>query len=488
MKSSHTSKQKKQKNTPELIQRAYKYPLDLKTNQVEFLLRCTGTSRYWYNQGLGLLKQRLVEKANGEDVRVPWSYQDYCAEFKGDEIKDKICPWRKEVVIGSYQAGLMNLSAALNQYSKGRNTGRSTGFPKFKVKGKNKETVIFQRAHPIDKKHLHLSKRLGPVRVKGKMTRLLRKLESDDKARIIKATITMEGSEWFISFLVSEERIRRTPAYPNQIIGCDLGITHLLTLSNGQYLKNPRPLIKYEEMIKRLQRKLDRQRRMNNPSNYEENGVVIKGSKNWVRSNRMLRTEELIRKYHKRVRNLRRENAHYLSSMITRKYGYISTEDLSINNMLKNHKLAKHIQDASWREITRQLEYKSEWYGNKYSKVGKYYASSKTCSTCNQVKPKLGLSVREYECEHCGLVIDRDLNAALNMAQHYLIGNSKSNNESKENKKLMLAPINGSSLIARGGAHLSKLSTSTHTAPLKRAGKTNPLPNLANQAPALLTV
>jgi transposase len=121
---------------PGLIQQAYRFALDPSVEQEALLASFTGASRFWFNAGLALVKERLDARERDQDVRVPWSYKELCSEFKGDATKDALAPWRSEVVIGSYQAGLEALGSALQNFSHGRKHGRRVGFPKFRRKGR----------------------------------------------------------------------------------------------------------------------------------------------------------------------------------------------------------------------------------------------------------------------------------------------------------------------------------------------------------------
>jgi putative transposase len=130
---------------PRLIRQAYRFALDPSVEQEGLLRSFVGVSRFWFNAGLAHVKDRLDARERGEDVRVPWSYHQLCSEFKGEAIKNELAPWRSEVVTGSYQAGLEMLGRALQNFSDGRKTGRRVGFPRFRAKGRCRESVIFQR-------------------------------------------------------------------------------------------------------------------------------------------------------------------------------------------------------------------------------------------------------------------------------------------------------------------------------------------------------
>ena len=161
---------------PQVIRQAYRFALAPTREQEEFLSSCCGASRFWFNQGLALVKDRLDRRSVGEKVHVPWSYTSLCSEFAPH--KDEVCPWRSEVVVGSMQAGLEQLGRALQQFSRGRRTGRRVGFPTFRVKGRCHESVIFQRPRLADSRHVVLDQRLGRLRTKESIRKMARLLET----------------------------------------------------------------------------------------------------------------------------------------------------------------------------------------------------------------------------------------------------------------------------------------------------------------------
>jgi len=402
-----------------VIQQAFRFALDPTVEQERFLGACAGASRFWFNQGLALVKQRLDERAAGVVADVPWSYESLCVAFRGDIIKDQLAPWRAEVVTGSYQAGLEGLGRALQNYSSARKAGRHVGFPRFRAKGRAHEAVIFQRPRIPDSRHVTLDRRLGSLRTKESMRKLTRLLEHDPQARVMRSTVQRVNGGWVISFTVQRSAKQRRARQPAASVGVDLGLARLATLSTGHVAPNSRPLQAELRQLRRLQRQLDRQRRANNPGNYQPDGRAKKRCSSWVRSQRMVRTEQRIAALHERVANLRREQAHQLTTSLTREFGVIGVETLAVKNLLRNRRLARHISDVGWGMILAQLRYKTSWSdGSILVAADRFYPSSKTCSGCGAVKTKLRLTERVFTCENpaCGHVQDRDLNAALNLA------------------------------------------------------------------------
>jgi putative transposase len=401
-----------------LIRQAYRYALDPSVQQDALLASFTGASRFWFNAGLALVKDRLDARERGQDVRVPWSYHQLCSEFKGEAIKDALAPWRSEVVTGSYQAGLEMLGRALQSFSQGRKRGRRVGFPRFRAKGRCREAVIFQRPRIRSARHVEFDRRLGPIRTKERISKLQRLLDRDGQARILRATVSRSGSKWYVSFTVERSPKQRRACRADAAVGVDMGLARLATLSTGEAFANARPLQKALTRLRHLQRQLDRQRRQSNPSNYMPDGRVRPGASNWVKSGRMLRTAARLRRVHERVANLRREQAHQLTTVLTREFGAIGVETLAVRNLIANRRLARHISDVGWGMVLAQLKYKTSWSdGSILVAADRFFPSSKTCSECGTVRAKLLLSERVFTCDACDLIIDRDLNAALNLAR-----------------------------------------------------------------------
>jgi putative transposase len=446
----------------QIIQQAFRFALDPTAEQEQFLAGCAGASRFWFNQGLALVKQRLDERAAGAEVDVPWSYKSLCVAFRGDAIKDQLAPWRGEVVTGSYQAGLEALGRALRNYSAARKAGRRVGFPRFRAKGRSHEAVIFQRPRLAGSRDVVLDRRLGPLRTKESLRKLVRLLDSDPHARVMRCTVQRVNGGWVISFTVQRSAKQRRARRPDATVGVDVGLARLATLSTGHVAANSRPYQASLRELRRLQRRLDRQRRANNPGNYHPDGRAQMGCTTWVKSQRMVRTEERIAGLHERVANLRREQAHQLTTALTREIGVIGVETLAVKDLMGNRRLARHIADVGWRMVLGQLRYKTLWSGSVLVAADRFYPSSKTCSACGAVKAKLRLADRVFTCdEHaCGHVQDRDLNAALNLAR------IAHRHAQAEGVKSYVARTGRFTPTARGG-QVSLVSLDQHS-PLKR--------------------
>ena len=174
------------------IEQAYRFALAPDAAQDVLLGAWAGASRFWFNQALAEVKARLDRRVAGEEVSVPWSYKALCSEFD-KEWRAERAPWqRAEGVCGSYMAAFEGLGLALKNFSEGKRRGRKIGFSQFRKKGRCVERILFQRARPIDARYVHIDERLGPVRSKERLGKLLGRLESDPHARILRGTVKRE--------------------------------------------------------------------------------------------------------------------------------------------------------------------------------------------------------------------------------------------------------------------------------------------------------
>lgn len=206
------------------------------------------------------------------------------------------------------------------------------------------------------------------------------------------------------------------PARPDEAVGVDIGVRNLAVLSNGERVENLRALDRARRRLRRLQRKADRQRRAANPDCYDRRGRAIRGRSPRGRSARLRRTERHIARLHVRAANLRNDALHKLTTRLASTYGTVVCEHLNLAGMVRNRSLARSLHDASLAAVRRQLHYKCAWRGGTLIEAPTFFPSSKACSDCGAVKAKLPLSERRFRCNECGLVIDRDENAARNLA------------------------------------------------------------------------
>jgi IS605 OrfB family transposase len=394
-------------NMLQVIQ-AYRFALDPTPRQARALWSHCGAHRFAYNWGLDLVKRRLDQRAAGLDVEVPWTLPALRREW--NRAKHQAAPWWAENSKEAYNSGLDALARALKNWSDskhGKRAGSGVAFPRFKTKHRTRPACRFTtgaiRVEP-DRHHVTLP-RLGQIRTHQSTRKLARRLEAGT-ARILTATTTCTPDCWFVSFTCEVQRSMRTPTRPSAIVGVDVGIRHLAVLSTGQIIANPRPLDRAQRRLRRLNRQLAR---CQGPRTAD--GTRRIPSAGWRHTKQRLARE------HARVANVRRDTLHKLTSELANSYGTIVVEQLNVAGMVRNRRLARAISDSGLAELRRQLAYKSTWHGSTFLTADRWYPSSKTCSACGAVKAKLLLSARVFCCEICGLVLDRDLNAAVSLAR-----------------------------------------------------------------------
>jgi putative transposase len=234
-------------------------------------------------------------------------------------------------------------------------------------------------------------------------TRKLARHVERGTARIRSATVSHRRGRWFASFSVEIDRHDPPPARPDSAVGVDPGVKSLAVLSTGETVANPRHLEVAQRQLRRLQRQAARRR---GPDKRTE----ARPSSRWRK------TQARITQLHTFVANARRDGLHTLSTRLVRTFGTVVVEDLNVSGMTRNRRLARHVTDVGMAELRRQMEYKTRWRGTRLVVAGRWYPSSKTCSGCGAVKAKLRLSERTYTCDQCGFTLDRDLNAARNLA------------------------------------------------------------------------
>jgi putative transposase len=378
---------------------AYRYALDPTPRQRRALASHCGAARYAYNWSLQLVRERLEQRHADPSVQVPWSLADLRWEW--NRAKHEVAPWWPENSKEAYSSGLDALASALKNWSdsrRGWRTGRSVGFPRFKKKGRSRDACRFTtgaiKVLP-DRKHVQLP-RIGVLKTHESTRKLARRLEQDT-ARVLAATTSRQADRWYVSFTVEVERAVSASNGKTSVVGVDVGIHHLAVLSTGAPpIPNPRALEGSLRTLRRVGRELARRR----PG-----------------SRRRYRTGCRLAQIHGRVANLRRDAMHKLTTDLATRHGTVVVEQLNMAGMLRNRRLARALSDAGLAELRRQLVYKTAWYGSRLVVADRFYPSSKTCSTCGWVKAKLSLAERTFTCEACGTQLDRDLNAARNLAK-----------------------------------------------------------------------
>jgi putative transposase len=379
------------------ILRAFKTELDLNNKQRTACLRHAGAARFAYNWGL---ERKKAAFANGE--KTP-SAIDLHRELNA--LKKSELAWMYEVSKCAPQEALRDLDRAFAHFFrrlKERRAGKKVncGFPKFKTRKKGAGSFRLTGAIHVFERSIQLP-RLGRLRLKE------RGYLPTAGVHILSATVSERGGRWFVSLQVEMELPHPVPE-AKPVVGVDLGINRMAQVSDGSYFENPRALKRNLTKLKRLHRMVSRRQ---------------KGSTNRKKAVRQLS------KAYARVGNIRRNALHQATSSLAKSKSAIVLEDLNVSGMLKNHHLAQAIADVGMYEFKRQLLYKAGWYGCQVLLADRFYPSTKRCSACGEIR-EMGLQERQYHCPVCGLKMDRDLNAALNLEQLFLKETTASSAES----------------------------------------------------------
>ena len=376
-----------------MVLEAVKVALDPSPAQERLLLSHAGAARFAFNAGLA-----HVQEAIEAGVKPEWSFYSLVRWWNANKdtlaVGDDGVPWWAENSKEAANTGLRSLASALSNWSKsrrGERRGRKVGFPKFKAKSKAAPRFAYTTGSfgliQGDPKALRLPK-VGRVHCLENVT------ERVGGARVLRMTVSRRAGRWYAALTVEREDKPVTKPPKGGAVGIDLGIKTLATLSDGTIIANPRYLAASERRLKRAQKALSRKT---------------------MGSRRRTKARAKVARLHAHVANQRSDAIHKATTWLASTYSHISIEDLNTAGMFRNHRLAKAVSDAAFGEFRRQLEYKTARTGARLHVVDRWYPSSKTCSKCGRVKAKLSLAERVYRCDGCGLVMDRDLNAAVNI-------------------------------------------------------------------------
>jgi putative transposase len=349
----------------------HKIALDPTVKQRRYFARAAGIARFVFNWALAEWDRQYESggKPNGMTLKKQFN-----------AVYPALFPWVADVHRDCHAQPFTDLQAAFNNFFKGL-----AARPVFKRKNKDRQSFyVANDKFALAGKTVRLPV-IGGVRMRETLR---------FAGKIASARVVEECGRWFlcVSVDVGEAAWPRTG---DGIIGVDLGIAALATLSTGEQVENPKPLHKAQERLRRANRKLARRQ---------------KGSKNRNKQRR------IVAKIHRRIRNIRRDVLHQLTSRLCKNHATVAIEDLNASGMAKNHRLAQALNDASFGLFRTFLTYKAKLYGNRIVVADRFYPSSKTCSVCGLVKDQLLLGERTFHCE-CGLRIDRDLNAARNLVK-----------------------------------------------------------------------
>lgn len=381
------------------------------TTEQEILFRkSAGVSRWAYNFFLGENERIYRDYINNGKIGKKSISEGDVRKYINNVLKPTTHSWLKEVGSNVMKQGVKDASLALQRYFKGL-----SGKPKFKSKHKDRPSFYVNYESLSRKQGGFQGEKIGFV----KTSEALPKLNKNEKYS--NPRITFNGKYWYLS--VGYEVQENTVELTDESLGIDLGVKDLAICSNGKVYKNinkTQRVKKLEKKLKREQRKLSRKIE-NNIQSYKSNRNPIykrplKECQNVQKQNR------LIRNIHRKLANIRQNYLHQTTTEIVKtKPSRIVMESLNVSEMMKNKHLSKAIQQQKFYEFKRQIEYKSKLNGIEFIQVDKFYPSSKTCSCCGNIKKDLKLSDRMYKCDVCSLVIDRDYNASINLANYEVI-------------------------------------------------------------------
>lgn len=348
--------------------KAFKYRLYPSNAQKELIAKHIGSTRFVYNLALETKTSAYL----GNKVNLSrYDLQKQLVDLK------KELPWLKEVNSQSLQSTLLHLDSAYKSFYRGG------GFPKYKAKHFGNSSFAIPQNILVENNLLIIPKFKEGIKI-----RLHRPTQGIIKSATISVTST---GKYFASILCDTKTEQPTKATikGKTTIGVDLGIKDFAITSEGEVFENPKYLRKSQSKLKYLQRK------------YSKN----KGK----------RTKKKLAKLHEKVANKRKDFLHKTSTKLIRENQTIALETLAVKNMLKNHNLAQAISDVGWSTFVSMLEYKADWYGKNILRIGRFSPSSKTCSNCGSINKELTLKDREWTCSGCNSVLDRDVNAAVNI-------------------------------------------------------------------------
>lgn len=359
-----------------MINKTYKFRLFPTKEQEVLLNQHFGHSRWVYNHFLNERKEQYQADKKSDNY-----YKQAATLTKLKKEEDT--KWLKEVNSQTLQFALRSLDTAFLNFFRG-----NAQFPKFKSR-KHKNTFTIPQFGKLENNKIIIPKFKDGIKVK---------LHREVKGKIGKMNITKTPTGKYYVSIFTEQEVEELPK-TNKQVGIDLGLKDFVITSDNKKFKNNRYTKKYAKQLKKAQQHLSRKQKGSN--GFEKQKLKVA-------------------KIHEKIASCRLDTLHKVSRELVESYDLISIEDLNVKGMIKNHKLSKHIADASWGNFVTLLQYKCDWYGKELVKVNRFYPSSKSCYDCGWINQNLKLSDREWTCNSCGAIHDRDVSASRNVLKEGL--------------------------------------------------------------------
>jgi putative transposase len=415
---------------------AHKIRMNPAPEQVEYLKRACGTRRFVYNWGREQWEKqyhayKLEQETIPEEQRVLKPPNALALKKQFHAVREEAYPWTYDVTKCVVEGAFDDLGRAYSNFFAGR-----AEYPKYKKKGKSHESFYLSNdkftlgshwiAIPglgrfiLDQRHREkdrgkLRRKLGTVNLAEKLRfveegkastptkkRTRRKQVVCKRVKILGATVSCEAGHWYVSIQV--EITRERPNTPEPVVGVDVGLKTAAAVSDGRRLENQKPLALHLKKLGKLQRKLSSKQKTKDPE-----------TKRTTFSKNYQKQRLKVARKHQQIANMRRDIQHKFTTELARTCGAIGIEDLNILGMMANRKLSRTVADSALGQLLQFLQTKVAASGGNLFLASRWFPSTKRCSGCGHVKTRMPLKHRTYQCHVCGLVIDRDLNAALNL-------------------------------------------------------------------------
>lgn len=365
-----------------------------------YFARAAGVARFCFNWALAEWQRQYEagEKPNALALKKQFN-----------AIQAEQFPWVGEVTSYAKQQAFADVGTAFQNFFRRVKQGEKPGYPRFKKKGKSRDSFYLPNTSlKFDRNRVHIQK-LGWVRMREQLR---------FSGKVMGARVSREADRWYIAIQVDTAQPALIHTGKEQSsVGIDLGVNALATLSDGTQVTGPKAFKASKRRLKRLQRQLRPAKRQRGSARYR-------------------RYQLQVQRLHRRISGIRRNALHQLSAQVTNRYSLIALEDLNVKGMSSSARgdveapgknvrqksgLNRNILDMGFYELRRQIEYKAAKKGAQVVFIDRWAPSSKTCSGCGTLKAALSLKDRTFNCDACGLSLDRDYNAALNIEQLGLV-------------------------------------------------------------------